>query len=211
MYIFDPKCTFSDWMKNYFTNSEQITVYTVDFLCIFRKEICSLSENVHFAKQKKNMCAVCVYTVFKGIVDTIRMLSAGCNAVRGSLLSPGLTCLCHKRWVAHSCVYVCVCFCTHSVAVRPIGDIHGSVFVGEYEFEGATLNTIEMSASPIIDAESLGNALCANAFSEDDVSGKIVLCQRGDVKLLTKSYMVYAAGAVGMVLYNSETDSETLV
>ena len=108
---------------------------------------------------------------------------------------------------------MCVCFvrCTHSVAVRSIGHILGSVFVGEFEFEGATLNTIEMSASPIIDAESLGNGLCANEFSEDDISGKIVLCLRGDVYLLTKSYMVYAAGGVGMVMYNSETHSETLV
>ncbi len=61
---------------------------------------------------------------------------------------------------------------------------------------------------PLIDAADAGDELCnPGALDPAVVSGKIVLCKRGAIARIAKSYAVYLAGGVGMVLYNS-SDSQ---
>jgi subtilisin family serine protease len=64
---------------------------------------------------------------------------------------------------------------------------------------------------PLVDAADLGNELCdpADAF-DGDITGKIVVCQRGVVARVDKSQAVAAAGGAGMILYNT-SDAQALV
>jgi hypothetical protein len=55
--------------------------------------------------------------------------------------------------------------------------------------------------TPVIDAASLGDALCLNGTPDGAFSGKIVICQ-GAVGRLAKSFNVMQRGGVGMLLVN---------
>ena len=54
---------------------------------------------------------------------------------------------------------------------------------------------------PVIDAATLGDKGCSRPLPKE-VSGTIVLCERGGVARVTKSANVLAGGGAGMVLYN---------
>jgi subtilisin family serine protease len=66
-------------------------------------------------------------------------------------------------------------------------------------------------SKPLVDAADLGNELCdpAVAFT-GDVTGKVVLCLRGVVDRVAKSFAVAQAGGAGMILYNPN-DLQALV
>jgi subtilisin family serine protease len=80
----------------------------------------------------------------------------------------------------------------------------GTVILGNgAEYTGASI-TEGVGSSPLVDAASLGNALCnpAVAFT-GSVNGKIVVCQRGTVGRAAKSLAVYNAGGVGMIMHEN--------
>jgi hypothetical protein len=63
---------------------------------------------------------------------------------------------------------------------------------------------------PLVDAEFAGGDLCIpGTLDPAVVEGAIVLCRRGAVGRADKSFAVFEAGGVGMVLYN-ETDDDNL-
>ena len=78
-----------------------------------------------------------------------------------------------------------------------------------WEFFGESV-TGSTDVLPLVDAEDYGNPLCeAIVPFTGDVSGKIVLCQRGAVARVEKSYAVSAAGGAGMILFNTfDADSQ---
>lgn len=63
---------------------------------------------------------------------------------------------------------------------------------------------------PIVDSEDAGSELCyPGELDSGVVEGKIVLCQRGIIARVDKSYAVYLAGGAGMILYNAnDTDTQ---
>ena len=80
----------------------------------------------------------------------------------------------------------------------------GTVILGNgAQYTGASI-TPGVDSSPLVDAASLGNALCnpAVAFSSS-VAGKIVVCQRGVVGRAAKSLAVFNAGGVGMIMHEN--------
>ncbi len=82
-------------------------------------------------------------------------------------------------------------------------DFRGTVTLGDGSvIEGVTL-TGGTSELPLVDSEDLGNTLCdPNAPFSEDVTGKIVLCQRGAFARVAKSQAVANAGGAGMILFN---------
>ena len=54
----------------------------------------------------------------------------------------------------------------------------------------------------VVDAADFGDGLCLTPFAPGTFSGEIVLCQRGAIARVAKSFNVAAGGAGGMVLYN---------
>ena len=87
--------------------------------------------------------------------------------------------------------------------------LQGTVILGNgAQYTGASV-TPGVVSSPLVDAASLGNALCnpAVAFSSS-VAGKIVVCRRGTVGRAAKSLAVFNAGGVGMIMHeNSDVGS----
>lgn len=80
----------------------------------------------------------------------------------------------------------------------------GSVVSGDSsEYFGASV-TDGVGPVTLVDAADLGNELCypATPFSAS-VSGKIVLCKRGNIARVDKSLAVLNAGGSGMILYNT--------
>ncbi|MBY5164477.1 S8 family peptidase [Salsipaludibacter albus] len=69
-------------------------------------------------------------------------------------------------------------------------------------FDGVSI-TEGLDDAPLVDSEDLGNTLClpGDGFSED-VTGKVVLCERGQNARLEKSQVVADAGGAGMILFN---------
>jgi subtilisin family serine protease len=77
-----------------------------------------------------------------------------------------------------------------------------------WEFFGASV-TDGTAELPLIDAADAGDELCnPGALDASMVAGKIVLCKRGAIARVAKSYAVFLAGGAGMVLYNA-TDSDS--
>jgi subtilisin family serine protease len=77
-----------------------------------------------------------------------------------------------------------------------------------WEFFGASI-TGGTDELPLVDAADYGNELCGpDVGFTGDVSGKIVLCKRGDYDRVAKSLAVFDAGGAGTVLYNAN-DSQT--
>ncbi len=80
-------------------------------------------------------------------------------------------------------------------------------------FSGVSI-TEGLDEAPLVDSETLDNTLCLPAGTTDpyvvpdggfnaDVTGKIVLCQRGTNARIEKSKVVADAGGVGMILFNA--------
>jgi subtilisin family serine protease len=87
----------------------------------------------------------------------------------------------------------------------------GKVTLGNGEEYAGVSITGGTDALPLVDAGALGNLLCDPAVPfSSDVTGKIVLCERGVVARVAKSQAVYNAGGAGMILYNT-TNVDDLV
>jgi subtilisin family serine protease len=77
-------------------------------------------------------------------------------------------------------------------------------------FVGASLTLGTDGSFPLVDAEFAGGDLCIpGTLDPAVVEGAVVLCRRGAVGRADKSFAVFDAGGVGMVLYN-ETDDDNL-
>lgn len=73
---------------------------------------------------------------------------------------------------------------------------------------GASMTVGSPLTAPLVYAGDAGSALCApGALTASKVSGKIVVCDRGEVGRAEKSGAVEQAGGVGMILVNTATDS----
>ena len=82
--------------------------------------------------------------------------------------------------------------------------LQGTIILGNgAQYTGASI-TSGVAPAPLVDAASLGNALCnpAVAFSSS-VAGKIVVCRRGTVGRAAKSLAVLNAGGVGMIMHEN--------
>lgn len=79
----------------------------------------------------------------------------------------------------------------------------GSVELGDGNvFSGATV-TAGTDVLPIVDSANAGSELCLiGELDPEVVSGKIVLCKRGENARVEKSQAVFEAGGLGMVLFN---------
>jgi subtilisin family serine protease len=76
---------------------------------------------------------------------------------------------------------------------------------------GVSITGGTRGAKPLVDAADLGNELCDPAVPfTGDVAGKVVLCLRGVVDRVAKSFAVAEAGGAGMILYNPN-DVQALV
>lgn len=72
-----------------------------------------------------------------------------------------------------------------------------------WEFYGVSI-TGDTAELPLIDAADAGDELCnPGALDADMVAGKVVLCLRGAIARVDKSYAVNLAGGAGMILYNA--------
>jgi subtilisin family serine protease len=71
-------------------------------------------------------------------------------------------------------------------------------------YKGASL-TPELGWAPLVDAAAAGDELCTpGSLDPKVVTGKIVLCKRGEVGRVEKSFAVFQAGGVGMIQYNAD-------
>jgi subtilisin family serine protease len=59
----------------------------------------------------------------------------------------------------------------------------------------------------VVLAADYGDALCLTPFPAGTFNGEIVVCERGDIPRVGKSYNVLAGGAGGLVLYNPAVQS----
>jgi subtilisin family serine protease len=89
----------------------------------------------------------------------------------------------------------------------------------DFDVRGASVTGAASSAAPVADAESSGNAGVAaidaarctqGSLDPVKVTGKVVLCVRGDNPRVQKSRVVRDAGGVGMILYNTSDAQETI-
>lgn len=82
--------------------------------------------------------------------------------------------------------------------------------IGLEQITGASLTQGTGGRYPIVDAEDAGSDLCLiGDLDPAVVTGKIVLCRRGETARVSKSEAVQLAGGVGTILYNN-TDSDNL-
>jgi subtilisin family serine protease len=79
-----------------------------------------------------------------------------------------------------------------------------------WEYFGASI-TGSTAELPLVDAADAGSELCyPGALDPNMVAGNIVLCKRGAIARVAKSYAVYLAGGAGMILYNAN-DSQSMM
>lgn len=69
-------------------------------------------------------------------------------------------------------------------------------------------------SGPVVRAQDVpgyaGTKLCSTAFPAGSVTGKIVICERGQVGRVQKGFNALQGGAIGMILYNpTASDTET--
>ncbi|GIU49151.1 S8 family serine peptidase [Shewanella sp. KT0246] len=62
----------------------------------------------------------------------------------------------------------------------------------------------------IVSAADFGQAGCLDPFEADTFTGKIVVCDRGDIARVAKGSNVLAGGAIGLVLINTDGGDETV-
>jgi subtilisin family serine protease len=87
--------------------------------------------------------------------------------------------------------------------------LQGTIILGDgAQYTGASI-TAGAGPAPLVDAASLGNALCNPAVPfSSSVAGKIVVCQRGVTARTAKSLAVFNAGGIGMIMHeNSDAGS----
>jgi subtilisin family serine protease len=88
-------------------------------------------------------------------------------------------------------------------ASTQLRDFRGTVTLGNGDsFEGVTV-TGGLPSTPLVDAADLGNTLCDPGVTfTGDITGKVVLCERGVVARVAKSQAVFQQGGAGMILFN---------
>jgi subtilisin family serine protease len=70
------------------------------------------------------------------------------------------------------------------------------------ELIGATVTAGIGDPTPVVNAADYGDGLCLAPFPAGTFSGQIVVCERGVIARVEKSYNVAAGGAGGLLLYN---------
>lgn len=73
-----------------------------------------------------------------------------------------------------------------------------------------TLDGVSITAGytgDVVMAADYGDTMCLDPFPSDTFNGEIVICQRGIIARVTKSYNVSVGGASGMILYNPSLQS----
>lgn len=68
--------------------------------------------------------------------------------------------------------------------------------------EGASVTDGISTATPVVLAADYGDGLCLTPFPAGTFSGEIVVCERGIIARVAKSFNVAAGGAGGLLLYN---------
>ncbi|MFH8249529.1 S8 family serine peptidase [Microbacterium sp. B2969] len=73
---------------------------------------------------------------------------------------------------------------------------------------GASTTVTDPVMGPLVYAGDAGSAICTpGALDSAKVSGRIVVCDRGEVARTDKSAAVASAGGIGMILVNTQPDS----
>ncbi|MEM7321746.1 MAG: S8 family serine peptidase [Actinomycetota bacterium] len=86
----------------------------------------------------------------------------------------------------------------------------GTVRIGNRALRGISI-TPSLGRTMLVDSVDAGSELCIpGELDPEVVEGKIVLCRRGQIARLGKSFAVYQAGGAGMVLYNNN-DTDDLI
>ena len=67
---------------------------------------------------------------------------------------------------------------------------------------GASITAGITTPAPVVLGKSFGDSLCNFPFPAGTFNGAIVVCERGDVARVAKSFNVAAGGAEGLLLYN---------
>jgi subtilisin family serine protease len=83
----------------------------------------------------------------------------------------------------------------------------GTVALGDgTNINGASI-TLGAAEATLVDAEDVGGDLCIpGTLDPTEVSGNIVLCRRGAIARVAKSFAVSQAGGIGTILYNNSDD-----
>lgn len=86
----------------------------------------------------------------------------------------------------------------------------GTMRIGNRAYRGISI-TPGSERLMLVDAADAGSELCLpGELDPEVVEGKIVLCRRGEIARLGKSFAVSIAGGAGMVLYNNN-DTDDLI
>lgn len=67
--------------------------------------------------------------------------------------------------------------------------------------EGVSI-TGGLAATPVVLAADYGDALCLEPFAPGTFNGEVVVCERGVIARVSKSFNVAEGGAAGLILYN---------
>ncbi len=79
------------------------------------------------------------------------------------------------------------------------------------QIDGVSFSKSTGQAYPLVDATDLGSKLCiASELAGQDLTGKIVICERGTTGRVEKSEVVAALGAEGMILGNDAASGDSL-
>ena len=70
------------------------------------------------------------------------------------------------------------------------------------QFMGASVTDGIFTPTDVVLASDFGDELCLNPFAADTFSGEIVICRRGVIARVQKSFNVQQGGAGGLILYN---------
>ena len=80
-----------------------------------------------------------------------------------------------------------------------------------HDIEGLAFANATDGSFPVVDATDLGSQLClADELEGQDLTGQIVLCERGVTGRVEKGAVVAALGAEGMILMNDEASGDSL-
>jgi hypothetical protein len=81
----------------------------------------------------------------------------------------------------------------------------------ESDTDSLTLEGVSLTAgygpAPVVSAADYGDALCLEPFAPGTFDGEIVICERGIIARVSKSFNVAEGGAGGMILYNPALQS----
>ncbi len=90
---------------------------------------------------------------------------------------------------------------TFALAIQDIDGL-GTDSLNSLTLEGVTVTGGIDTPTPVVLAADAGDELCLSPFAPDTFDGEIVVCERGIIARVAKSFNVAAGGAGGMVLYN---------